>query len=37
MTGLIEESRILLSATVFDLLRHALLVEIYEDNPVSHR
>lgn len=37
MSGLIEDNWILPSTSTFNLLQHIVLVEVYEENFLSHR
>lgn len=37
MSGLMENSWILISASAFNLLQYVVLVEVYEENLGSHR
>lgn len=37
ISGLLEDSRLYLSASAFSLLQYVALVETYEDNLASHR
>lgn len=37
MSGLIEHSWVLLSASAFSLLQYVVLIQVYEENMASHR